>query len=738
MTTTHRSPASGLTSFAIYEDQEDRGLLSPSEMFEGDMSFNSELSVTRADEATSTIDSDEGLTGAPQPYTSTYTSRKSSLPPRHSSGATQYSVVSALPSESSIAPESVVPASDAANARFTPRKERPRFRNPESVRAMQLASPPLLPALETSRERLKGSYKLMTPSRSGRSETPVSKKSGSRRGSLRDQHSPKPTPAPQQAPLVLLHVTILPPQMPYSHDFMGRIMPEWLVENYKLLGEKLQDIILMRRGLLIPHPRDEYDLLEERILESLELKPPRLLKCGHFVAPEDDSDREFEDDEAGVSYDNTGRGSRMSGGTFTDENEWKENMLDGTDSTMCVDCNCELKQFGKGVGAGTRRWDIKIYAANGLMRANAWTACWNDMERCDVEISPWIPDKLRKTLEKRIIEEQEAEKRKRMYAVELQRQIEESTSKQKMIENEANERKRLEEVELQKSFEAAAAALKKSIEDKAAEKKKFEEAVQEKIEEAKKSVRLDLEAKALAEASSVAERFSVLEQALQKQKKRLSLQAAAATAPMNTKTRVADIPLTTLLKNYFLVLLRDQRNIIILVLGALVVALTMNMETDMKLQIGGRPGDSNLLNSVHTIAITTTATATATTTATAFSTLTVTEIETATSMPRAALATPSSAEPIYQAQESTIVISVASAELPIDAETAQVIKTGLEDETPAHSPVNEPSLPLNNLSIKQVEFPTTHNMIEKLSTSDFCPPTNIFHTPISYSMNVAT
>ncbi|KAF2033993.1 hypothetical protein EK21DRAFT_48563, partial [Setomelanomma holmii] len=583
MTTSHRSPAPGLTSFAIYEDPEDQEAVSPSEAGEGDISFNSELSLPTADDAIPTIELDD----EPQPYRSSYTSRKSISQPRRSSGVTQCSFVSAIPSESSIATRPVQQANETDETRYTPRKERPRFRNPESVRAMQMSSPPLLPTIETSQERLKGSYKLMTPSRSGRSETPV-------------------------------------------------IMPEWLVENYKLLEEKLQDIILMRRGLLIPHPRDEYDLLEERILESLELKTPRLLKCGHFVAPDVASDNEDEGYEASAAGDSTGRGSRMSGGTFTEEQEWMENPL--VDASMCTDCNCELKRPGRGVGAGKRRWDIKIYAANGLMRAPGWAACWNDMERCDVEISPWIPLELRKTLERRVQEEQEAEKRKQMYAIELQRQIQESASKQKIAAEEAAERKRLEEAELQKSFEAAATTLQRSIEEKAAEKKRFEEALEGKIEEAKVSLRLEVEAQALAEASIVTERLRALENALQEQKRLASGPIPQATSPQTTlatrqaslatgQLRAADIPMGTLLKNYILILLKDQRNFIILLLGATVVFLSMDMHTTQQLHSLNTVPETNLLDSVTTVAVTTTAT----TTATAFSTLTVTEVKTAVS-----------------------------------------------------------------------------------------------------------
>lgn len=442
------------------------------------------------------------------------------------------------------------------------------------------------------------------------------------------------------------------------------------MENYKLLEEKLQDIILMRRGLLIPHPRDEYDLLEERILESLELKTPRLLKCGHFVPPEDDTDNGESDDESSVLDDNTGRGSRMSGGTFTEE---RETAHGAADNSMCVDCHHELKRPGKGVGAGTRRWDIKIYAANGLMRANAWAACWGEMERCDVELQPWIPDDLRKTLERRVIEEQEAEKRKHMYAVELQRQIQESTSKQKIAEEEAAERKRLEEVELQKSFEAAAAALQRSVEEKAAEKKKFEDSIQAKIDEAKESMRLEMEVQAQVETTLLAGRLHVLEAALQERAKPTRESAVSQSADASTplpSVRTAQIPLSTLLKNYILVLLKDQRNFIILVLGALVVFLAMNMETASTTQVASISAESSLSEPVHMLAVTTTAT----TTATEFSTLTVTEIQAATSVQKVIVPTSECAAALEDVADVEGIVSVVDIE-DVDSTVSAVEKT---------------------------------------------------------------
>ncbi|CAN9092818.1 unnamed protein product [Alternaria alternata] len=660
MTTTmhHPSPQPGLTSFAIYEDPQDREPMSPSELFEGSDSYHSERSFPMAHDLVHSIElQQQEPDDEPQPYRSSYTSRPGSQQRMMSN----YSFVSAIPSESSIASKPVLPANEAG-ARA--RKERPRFRNTESVRAMQMSSPPPMLAHQTSQERLKGSFKLATPSRSGRSESDVTRQStGSRRRSIREPHSPRPTPTPQQAPLVLLHVTILPMQVPYSHDIMARIMPDWLVENYKLLEEKLQDIILMRRGLLIPHPRDEYDLLEERILESLELKTPRLLPCGHFVPPEDEDDREDEDDVASVGDENTGRGSRMSGGTLTEGSNTSAN----GDHSMCIDCHRELKKPGKGIGAGTRKWDIKIYAANGLMRSAAWQACWNDMERCDVEIHPWIPEEVRKTLERRAQEEQEADKRKQLYTVELQRQIQEAAAKTKILEEEANEKKRKEEAELQKSFEEAAAALQRSIEEKAAEKKKFEEDLQAKLNEAKEAVRLELEAKAIAESDAVAQRLRALESAIKEQEK--------AEAEASHRLRSDQIPLSTLMKNYVILLLSDKRNFVILLLAVAVAYLAMGMRAAQQQS----PLSSQMLELPTEVAAQMPNPVTATMTATAYSTFTVTEFQTPTAIP------------VLAAADPEIEVAEAEAEIEPEAE-AEVILNEVAVEEVSTSSVAE--LPL--------------------------------------------
>ena len=48
---------------------------------------------------------------------------------------------------------------------------------------------------------------------------------------------------------------------------------------------------------------------------------------------------------------------------------------------------------------GEKRFRIKIYASNGLMRAGAWAACRREMERVDVEIEPFVEGDLVAELE---------------------------------------------------------------------------------------------------------------------------------------------------------------------------------------------------------------------------------------------------------------------------------------------------------------------------------------------------
>lgn len=261
---------------------------------------------------------------------------------------------------------------------YTPHKIRSPFRNPSSVRAMQMdTTPPHLTSSPSSQQR----YSITTPSRNGTLRSMRSSHSAIR--------SPSKLSSPikklkKEYPLVLLHVTLLPIPIPYSPVVMESVLPQYILENWKLLRQKATPTVL-DRGILIPHPKEDYDLLEERLLESLELKTPRILKCGHFhLSPEEEAEIAGSD------------------GCDSDEDE------DALDADICDDCGRRIRDGRFGSGTGSKRWDIKLFAANGLMRAGAWGAAWREMERVDVEIVPWMDEELKRQVELRSLEEAEA------------------------------------------------------------------------------------------------------------------------------------------------------------------------------------------------------------------------------------------------------------------------------------------------------------------------------------------
>ena len=256
---------------------------------------------------------------------------------------------------------------------FTPQKSRSRFRNPSSVRAIQLDTTPPHLATPSSQQR----QRLYTPSHHG---TPRS--THSHRSAMNSPSKLSPTKKmKKEYPLVLLHVTLLPMPLSYSPEILETVLPPSILANWKLLQEKATDTVL-ERGVLIPHPREDYDLLEERLLESLELRMPRILKCGHFhLSPEEEADVETEADSE----------------------------TDAEDADICLDCGRRIRdgRFGS-AGTGSKRWDIKLFASNGLMRAGAWSAAWREMERVDVEILPWMEEDMKRELELRREEEDRA------------------------------------------------------------------------------------------------------------------------------------------------------------------------------------------------------------------------------------------------------------------------------------------------------------------------------------------
>ncbi|KAL8794172.1 MAG: hypothetical protein Q9195_003240 [Heterodermia aff. obscurata] len=312
--------------------------------------------------------------------------------PRHSGSDDEISVLLSDYQHSSSVSSQHRPSSP-----YTPLKIRPSgFRNPSSVRAMQDTTPPhyhlnsatLSP--KGSQQRYSGS-KFPTPSRNG---TPRSQRSPSKLTSP----SKRAAAVKKEYPLVLLHVTLLPIPTRYSRIVLERVLPTYVLENWKLLREKITPTVL-ERGILIPHPREDYDLLEERLLETLELRMPRILACGHFHL---DKEEEAELD------------------AVAEEERRLQDEGDGSnDADICTDCGRRVRDGRYGSGAGSRRWDIKLYAANGLMRAGAWGAAWREMERVDVEVCPFVNEELKRELEL-AKEQEEAEEAVRRAEQDLQ------------------------------------------------------------------------------------------------------------------------------------------------------------------------------------------------------------------------------------------------------------------------------------------------------------------------------
>ncbi|KAL2264222.1 hypothetical protein VTK26DRAFT_54 [Humicola hyalothermophila] len=279
----------------------------------------------------------------------------------------------------------------------TSRETRMPFRTPSEIRAMQLASP--TPSV----------FNGSSPRSSKRQSTGGGFPSISRVGSptVSAQYSPKGRSTPprfksrKEAPLVLLHVTLLPLRWVWgdvlngldavttgkSLDGIGGSQPFEPSEQLKALRDawrELQDRVgdtVLERGILLPHPQNDYEVLEERLLESLELplrRRARILECGHYLGPANemgDEEAEYSDDEY----------ASQSGRAAEEKRHW------------CNTCRNEIKYEQLGPGKVFR---VKVYASNGLMKAGAWEACWKEMERVDVELEPIVDAALQNELEK--------------------------------------------------------------------------------------------------------------------------------------------------------------------------------------------------------------------------------------------------------------------------------------------------------------------------------------------------
>ncbi|KAI0532938.1 hypothetical protein GGR58DRAFT_517321 [Xylaria digitata] len=248
-------------------------------------------------------------------------------------------------------------------ARGTPR---PPFRTPSDVRAMQMSSPTgsVLGSPRSSKKHFPTVSRLGTPS-------------GSAQYSPKRKSTPPRFKSRHEAPLVLLHVTLLPLRWVWG-ELVNNLDPVEMSEQAKTLRNSwriLQDRVgdtVIERGILLGHPQNDYEVLEERLLEALDLpvrRRARILECGHYLGPSNEATIVEEDEEEGEDDDNENRPRSPS------KRHW------------CATCKSEIRYDSLG---GDKVFRVKVYASNGLMRAGAWEACWKEMERVDVELEPIV------------------------------------------------------------------------------------------------------------------------------------------------------------------------------------------------------------------------------------------------------------------------------------------------------------------------------------------------------------
>lgn len=340
----------------------------------------------------------------------------------------------------------------------TSRTNRPAFRSPSSVRAMQMSSP--TPSVYPSPARsAKRQHGLPTISRLG-------SPSASGQFPPKGRSTPTRFKRPDPAPLVLLHVTLLPLRWAYGevvNYFEGKKIPPALfssegIKNLRGAWRQLQDRLgdtEMERGILLPHPQNDYEILEERLLEALELplrRRARILECGHYLGPSN---------EMTPSSDLDDDSEDTSDSEYSDASGKKEKRH------WCKTCRGDIKYEELG---SERVFRIKVYASNGLMSPGAWEACWKEMERVDIEVEPITGSPIQHDLSKLGA----------MFDQEHQQRLDQQNEEQERLQLEEEQRLQMEE-ERRQQLDAERQQLE-------AQRQQFEEERRRSLEESQKKL----------------------------------------------------------------------------------------------------------------------------------------------------------------------------------------------------------------------------------------------------------
>jgi hypothetical protein len=280
---------------------------------------------------------------------------------------------------------------------------------------------------------------------------------------------------PEPAPLVLLHVTLLPLRWAYGevvNYFEGKKVPPALfssegIKNLRVAWRQLQDRLgdtEMERGILLPHPQNDYEILEERLLEALELplrRRARILECGHYLGPSNEMtpSSDIEDDSEGTSDAEDSAASKK------EKRHW------------CKTCRGDIKYEELG---SERVFRIKVYASNGLMSPGAWEACWKEMERVDIEVEPITGSQI----------QQELAKLGATFDQEHQQRLDQQNEEQERLQFEEEQRLRMDE-ERRQQLDEERAQLEAQRQQFEEERRRSLEESQKKLEEERRQAEKD-------------------------------------------------------------------------------------------------------------------------------------------------------------------------------------------------------------------------------------------------------
>ncbi|KAI9660468.1 MAG: hypothetical protein M1821_009818 [Bathelium mastoideum] len=224
----------------------------------------------------------------------------------------------------------------------------------------------------------------------------------------------------QLGPLVLLHVSVLQStEIEYSDTLLSTILPPRVLRRYQSSRARLlQNVgpVVRQRGILLRHPRNNFDELSERVLATLNLDGGVDMNSEDELSSQDaENENGYEEQQCLVTEEATNQVDSDSADsddtaceTYCPTPQLSQRYHPSP--KICSTCGRPRRFLRIDENAHSHCYDVNVYAANGLVSADVWEAVWQEMERVDVEINATLPEKWRQVLNERIKEiERQAE-----------------------------------------------------------------------------------------------------------------------------------------------------------------------------------------------------------------------------------------------------------------------------------------------------------------------------------------